>query len=517
MDPSTAEYEAPDQRTTVALIAAIFIAGLCSIVYELLIGTVSSYFKGDSVVQFSLTIGIYMAALGVGAWLSRFIPDNIYLFFLKLETLLGAIGGLSVPILYLVYAMQPGAFQWTAFVLTFAIGTLIGFEIPILTRLLERFYQLKVNISNVLSIDYAGALLATILFPFFLLPGLGPFRSSLVIGMINLGIGFIVLFKFRHKFVQPIWTFWLGLNLCIAVTFVGLFAYANTLTGIWSQALYDDRVVYEEQTAYQRLVITSRRDDFRLFLNGNLQFSSLDEYRYHESLALPALSAHPAAQRILVLGGGDGLLVREILNHAPEAQVILVDLDQAVTRLANEFERLVELNARSLQDPKVEVIHDDAFRWLDEANTPFDIIYSDLPDPNNIALARFYSVEFYRLVRNRLAQGGIFVTQATSPFHATESFWTIEASMQASGFGTVLPYHADVPSFGRWGFVIATDATRDFQTLELPDHTRYLNHEVWTQAKIFPPDELPKNPQTASTLDRPKILNRYLKSVRKWR
>ena len=82
MDPSTAEYEAPDQRTSVALIAAIFIAGLCSIVYELLIGTVSSYFKGDSVVQFSLTIGIYMAALGVGAWLSRFIPDDIYLFFL---------------------------------------------------------------------------------------------------------------------------------------------------------------------------------------------------------------------------------------------------------------------------------------------------------------------------------------------------------------------------------------------------------------------------------------------------
>ena len=157
---------APSSTHVKVLIFSTFIAGLCSIVYELLIATTGSYFLGDSIRQFSLVIGFYMAFMGVGSYLSRLIPDRLLLqAFVLFEILLGLAGGLSVPLLYFSFAYLE-FFQGALLLATSLVGVLIGLEIPLLSRLMSHNFPLKDNISNILSLDYLGALIATLLFPF---------------------------------------------------------------------------------------------------------------------------------------------------------------------------------------------------------------------------------------------------------------------------------------------------------------------------------------------------------------
>ena len=513
--------EASDKNITtkhsVALVISIFIAGLCSIVYELLIATVSSYFLGNSVVQFSITIGVYMAALGLGAYLSRLVKGNVYRFFVGMEILLGAIGGLSIPILYATYALAPELFQICSVVLTLIIGVLVGYEIPLLTRLLEKFYALKVNISNVLTLDYAGALLATLLFPFVLLPLLGPFRSSLVLGLTNMLIGYLVLIRFSDRFETRERKRMLICSSGVVAVLATVLIASQTLVGIWSQNLYSDRIIFQKRSSYQEIVMTLRNDDLRLFLNGNLQFAARDEYRYHEALAFPPLSAHGNPENVLLLGGGDGLLTRELLKDKRVKSVTLVDLDPAVTEIAQKHGRLRALNEGSLSDPRVTVIHADAFKWLAQTEERFDIIYSDLPDPNDVSLARFYTREFYSLIRSRLRPEGIFTAQATSPYFARDTFWQIVQAIRASQFEHVLPYHANVPSFGTWGFVMASSRNLEELNYSFPQGLCYVTAENWSAMRHFTPDTDEPSGLKLSTLDRPRVLHSYLRNVYSWR
>lgn len=509
---------APAHRDSSVLIVAIFIAGLCSIVYELLIGSVSSYFLGDSIKQFSLTIGLYMAAMGAGAFLSRLIQREELARFISLEIVLGLLGGLCVPLLYACYAIAPDAYPLAMIGLILLIGLLIGFEIPLLTRLLERYYTLKVNISNVLGVDYLGALTATLLFPFVLLPFLGTFRSSLLFGIVNMGIGFLMLHHFGPRLARgQRRRQWTGL-LAACGTLVTCMVFAAPLARIWSQSLYEDRILFEAQTPYQKIVLTRYRGDVRLFLNGNLQFSSRDEYRYHEALVHLPLAAQGKPERILVLGGGDGLAVREILKHGAVRSIVLVDLDPAMTNLARTNPLLRELNGDSLDDPRVAVVNADGMRYLDEETGTFDVIIADLPDPNNASLARLYSREFYKLVRRHLRPGGVFVTQSTSPYYARDAFWCIHESMRAAGFTEVTAYHAYLPSFGDWGFNLGTDRPVEAASLAPSVETRFLSAETLPALFVFPADTArPDPPVKVSSLDRPEILPYYLEGWRYWR
>ncbi|MGB0371109.1 MAG: polyamine aminopropyltransferase [Opitutales bacterium] len=508
-----------ERQQTLALTFSVFVAGLCSIVYELLIATVSSYFLGNSVTKFSLTIGIYMAAMGLGAWISRHIQRDEYSFFVKMEIALGFLGGLSVPILFATYSFIPDSYIWVMVLLTAGIGVLIGFEIPMLTRLLERFYTLKMNISHVLSLDYFGALIATLLFPFVLLPWIGPFRSSLLFGIVNMSIGFLVLWKFPNAFNPGARKYYAFLSSSVLTLLVGLLIASQALISNWSDSLYDDTVILEKQTPYQRIVVTRYGEDVRLFLDGNLQFSSRDEFRYHEAIAHPALAQTRNRQDVLILGGGDGLLAREVLKWPDVEQIIMVDLDPAVTDLARAHPLFTQLNDDALKDPRIEVINGDAFQFLDTAEgREFQTIIADLPDPNNISLARLYSREFYRLVRSRLAPGGVFVTQATSPYFATETFWQIQETVSSAGFGDTLPYHADVPSFGDWGFIMAANHSLETELRGLPNELRFLSEEGFPVLTHFSKDLSRDNfAVLPNTLDNPTLLARYLKAVRDWR
>ncbi|RYZ86621.1 MAG: polyamine aminopropyltransferase, partial [Proteobacteria bacterium] len=227
-------------------------------------------------------------------------------------------------------------------------------------------------------------------------------------------------------------------------------------------------------------------DDFRLFLNGNLQFSSKDEYRYHEALVHVGLSSLKDPKRVLILGGGDGLAVREILKYPSIEEVVLVDLDSEMTDLFTHHEALTQLNGNALNSPKVKVINDDAFLWLKSNTKKFDFIAVDFPDPSNFSVGKLYTNSFYRLLNAALADDGVGVIQSTSPYVAKKSFWCVNHTLQSVGFKTS-PYHVYVPAFGDWGYILISK--NSFKIPEkFPDGLKYLNQDVARTLFVFPQD-----------------------------
>ena len=506
---------AETRRHTQALTLAAFISGLCSIIYELLIATTASYFLGDSVKYFSLTIGIYMAAMGVGTLLSKYIAGDLLRRFVQIELALAVLGGMSVPGLYVAYAFT-GQFLAVYLFFTISIGLLIGLEIPFLTRLMERYCQLRVNIANILSFDYFGALIATVSFPFLLLPFLGVYQSSLAFGLVNMAIAFLVLGVFGGEIGAPARRL-RRLTLLLTLGLGAMLLLAHQFLAHWDQSLYDDRIIHSEQTRYQRIVLTRDRQDVRLYLDGNLQFSSVDEYRYHEALVqIPLAVAHRPVQRVLLLGAGDGLAVRELLKHKTITEITVVDLDPMMTQLGRQHPAVVALNGNSLADARVRIKNADAFGFLQQNRHPFDLIIADLPDPNNTMLARLYSKPFYSRVRDNLTPGGLFVTQATSPYFAPQAFWSIAKTIAASGFATTIPYHAEVPSFGDWGFVLASEARPNLARPVFTVPTRYVERENFSRFFVFDKDTRVEDVEV-NLLDRPILLDYYLQGWRYYR
>jgi spermidine synthase len=502
----------PHHKQSATLIYAAFIAGLCSIIYELLIATTVSYFMGDSVKFFSLTIGLYMAAMGAGSYLSKFITDKLLQRFVIAEVLLGLIGGISIPLLYFTYTTT-ALFYPTYVMLTLSIGFLIGLEIPFLTRLMESYQALKSNIANILSFDYLGALIATIAFPFFLLPVMGIYQSSLLFGLINMSIAAVVLYSFREKLGKTAKKLQL-LTVAMSLVILIMLLFSGQALKEWDQMLYNGRIVHSEQTPYQKITLTKSKDDLRLYLNGVLQFSSVDEYRYHESLVMvPMTYADKPIKRVLVLGAGDGLAVRELLKYPEIQKIVLVDLDARMTELAKSNTHLVDINLASLTHEKVQIVIDDAFVFLEQNKLPFDLIINDLPDPNTIALSRLYSKQYYRLARENLTDNGIMVTQATSPFFVKPAFWSIVKTIEASGFDYAYPYHTNVPSFGDWGFVLSALQPIDLMPKRSLENSYYLSQETLPSMFVFAKD-LQQIEVEINQIDKPVVLNYYLNSWR---
>lgn len=488
------------------LLVAIFSAAICAIVYELLIGSVAAYFLGNSVEQFSLTIGIFLAAMGLGSWLSRFIDDaGLLPRFAQLEIWLGLLGGISIALLYVLYGYTD-YFRFGMIGLIVAIGVLIGLEVPLLTRLLRGYDSLRSALSTVLSLDYFGALVAGLLFPYVLLPFLGSMHTALVTGLANAVVGLAVVLAFRGWLAR--WAFRaLLIQAALVIALLGgLALQAEGLLARWESDLYEDRIVYSEQSAYQKIVLTRRGEHLRLYLNGHLQFASVDEHRYHEALVHPALALAPNRERVLIIGGGDGLTAREVLKYGDVRQIDLVDLDPEVTRLARRNIHMTRLNENSLNRPEVQVYNEDGFLFLQREHIAYGAILIDLPDPREESLAKLYSVEAYRFCRKLLSPGGVLVTQASSPYYAREAYWSIAAALEAAGFA-VHPYHLHVPSFGEWGFHLAGPAGWDPASAEFTVPMRYLDRTVWRSLAVFDRD-MSRLSVDANRLDKP-VLARY--------
>jgi spermidine synthase len=466
---------------TQLLFSALVVAS-CGLVYELVAGTLASYLLGDSVTQFSTIIGAYLFAMGVGSWLSRYIRDALVDNFVRIEILVGLVGGSSAALLFLLFG-EVTQFRIALYAIVGLIGVLVGLEIPLLLRILQGQFELGDLVARVFAADYVGALIASILFPLLLVPRVGLIRTAFLFGILNVAVAWLLLLRpgqLRNPGAHRLAA--LG---AVAALVVGL-VYSDDILALSEQAQYPGQAIFSRSTSYQRIVVTRQADDVRLFLNGNLQFSSRDEYRYHEALVHPLLAEVSTPRRVLVLGGGDGLALREILKYPTVESITLVDLDPEMTALFSRTTFLATLNGGSLRSPKVHVINADAFVWLQSVRTTFDAIVVDFPDPSNYSIGKLFSLTFYKRLNAVLAPGGWAVIQSTSPFVAPQAFWCVDHTLQAAGF-TTAAYHALVPSFGEWGFVLAGRSSFVAPT-ELPKGLRFLTPEVLSQMFSFPPD-----------------------------
>jgi spermidine synthase len=503
MQPPSAVHS---RRRRLILLASIFVVGACGLIYELAAGAVASYLMGDSVTQYSLVIGTFLAAMGLGSWLTQWVRGDLLAAFIRVQLLVGVVGGYSALAVFAAFAHWDDV-TWVVLGLACAVGTLVGMEIPFVLRLLRREAALRVTVAEVLSADYIGALAASIAFPFVVLPLLGLVRASLSFGTLNVLIASLGTALFwrelpgRRRLAS--WN-----ALAWALVAVGLLL-ADRATTWLEDRLYQDEIVLAETTPYQRIVITRWRDDYRLHLNGHLQFSSRDEYRYHEALVLPALGVAmhgpeleslAESLRVLVLGGGDGLAIRQMLPLRNIARIDLVDIDRRMVELFRERAALASLNDGAFSDRRVLAHYEDAMAYLRNSDGKYDAIIMDLPDPSSVETNKLYTAEFFGLALRRLTDRGVLVTQASSPFYARRTFWCIVHTLQAAversdavraggrGARKLVPYHVHVPSFGDWGFVMAAPTALLEDGFALAGEGCFLTQDVFARARVFPPD-----------------------------
>lgn len=495
----------------IALFAAALLVAIGGIVYELILGTAASYLVGDSVLSFSLATGLTLFGMGLGSLLAPRLKWHPATSFAVNEILLGLVGGNSVLVLYLAFSFSK--LHWPAFALiSLMIGVLIGLEIPLLVKMFNAFgRKSSVNLlSKILAIDYFGALLASLVFPLVLLPYLGLMRSTYLVAVLNIAVAVLILFQMKSSRRLLV-----ASSLVLALL-LGLFVAANWLEKTIDSAAYKDPVVWYQQSAYQKIVITHYGQDRRLFLNGHLQFSSLDEARYHETLSASAMTSVVAPKSVLVLGGGDGLLVRELLKYPSVEQITLVDIDPAITELAKTNQLLTEFNQGALNDPKVKIVNQDAFVWAFAANQRFDVALIDLVDPSNERLAKLYSQQFYQQLSKLLTPDGVLVTQATSSFFTPRAFQTVASTVQAALPGRqVVAFNTNIPSFGEWGFVLATARPGLIASQSLPADLKYQNSTLLNFLLKQQPAQLTAQP--VSTLLQPRITEVYNQDMKQWR
>lgn len=467
----------------VLLLISVLVIAACGLIYELLAGTLASYLLGDSVLQFSTVIGSYLFAMGIGSYLSKFVGRGLVSKFVQIELMVGLIGGFSSTLLFLAFAYTQG-FRLLLYVLVLVIGTLVGLEIPLMMRILKDRFEFRDLVAQVLTFDYLGALGASLIFPLWLVPKLGLVRGAIFFGILNAGVALWTTYLFKERIGGLVRLRVLCL-ISMAVLGIGM-SYGNEILDLADSNLYADEVIMARNTRYQRIVVTRWRDDIRLFLNAHLQFSSRDEHRYHEALVHPGMAAVTGARQVLVLGGGDGLAVRELLKYPGVEQITLVDLDPEMTRLFSSHPLLKTLNQGALTKQKVKVVNADAFVWLETDRGVFDFIVMDFPDPTNFSLGKLYTTAFYRLLSKHLSEGGLVVAQATSPLFARQSFWCVAETMKHAGL-KVYPYHAYVPSFGEWGFILG--GRREYHApSQLPAGLRFLTVAMVPQLFQFPAD-----------------------------
>ncbi|MCA0986342.1 polyamine aminopropyltransferase [Guptibacillus algicola] len=491
------------------------IVSICGIIFEVLFGALGSYILGDGVKQYTITISLFLTGMGIGASLSERVVKNLITRFIVIELMIGIIGGVSS---FAVFGITSIAGEESTAIFLYSIilivGGLTGLELPILIRKANEIgVEMNKSTARVLFSDYAGGLVGGLLFAFYLRPEFGLVKSAFLVALINILVAFWMIISFRKEIVKT--SIYIG-----AASFALLLMIAGVLFGeeiafSFEQRLYKDPIIFSEETSYQRIVLTKEQGDLRLYLNGQLQFSSSDEHRYHETLVHVPMAASRDRNNILLLGGGDGLAVRELLKYEEVDSITVVDLDPRMVDIARTNHMLVELNQQAFEDKRVKVVNADAFKFMKNEPDRFDVIISDLPDPNNESLNKLYTWEFYSMLRNHLKQNGAMMVQATSPVFATEAYWTISKTIRETGLYTT-NLHVDIPSFGNWGFVLGTRSQIDSEDLNIQVKTDYLTSEMVPSLTAFGKDEdstITKNGEKVTlepnTLIRPNLIDKY--------
>jgi spermidine synthase len=440
-------------------LASVFFVSLAGVAYELLAASALTILLGASIFYFSLTIGIYLAALGLGGWLSSKIENNlsekliiigsfaaflggflIFLFFGGFGFVFQKLDGSSANILK---GLDFGFFAFNAFAFSaiFILGVLVGFILPLFLRILNKFEDLKNALGKVLFFDYAGAVFASVLVSIFLFPVIGLIKTSFLIGLIGItGIFAMVLFSYYSgdKTKKII----IALSVAVFILNFFGFVFGNKIEKFLEQAQFgENQLLFFHQSPYQRIdFVKNNEGKIKFFLNGHLQFESgLWSDAYHKTFAQPAMALKQNNEnlKVLILGSGDGLLLKEILKYPKVESIVLVDIDKAVVEAAKNLNFMRELNNKSFFDERVEVINADAFKFVENSAKKFDIVFVGFPVPDDFNLLRLYSREFYFNLKKTLNDDGIGVIQSVG--YLTPEQEMILNTVKAAGF-FALPY-----------------------------------------------------------------------------
>ncbi|MFI6085115.1 polyamine aminopropyltransferase [Streptomyces sp. NPDC051217] len=434
------------------ILAVVFVCAACGLVYELELVALATYLIGDSVTQASVVLSLMVFAMGLGSLLAKRLRCRAAVGFGLVEAALALLGGCSAMVLYATFAWM-GESRYALIGFSLSIGILIGAEIPLLMTLIQRVSRQDAGgtVADLFAADYVGALVGGLAFPFLLLPWFGQLTGALLTGGVNVVAGgALVLWVFGRDLTGRERGLLLLVNVLV-LTVLGVAAVmVDDFERAARRAVYGDGVRVAVQTDVQEVVLTGGRGGrggpLKLYLDGRLRVSERDEFRYHEALVHPAMSGRH--ERVLLLGGGDGLAAREVLRYPDVRSVTLVELDPGVARLARTDPALAELNGHAYDDPRLRVEYGDAFAWLRGRGSgsatergPYDVVISDLPNPGITPSAKLYSEEFYGLASRVLAEGGRLAVHAGPPAVRPRTYWTVDATLRAAGFGTS-PYSA---------------------------------------------------------------------------
>ncbi len=501
----------PPSIDKITLIVVAGIIAIGGIIYELILSTATSYLIGDSAKSYSVGIGLSLFGMGIGSLLAVKLYARALANFMATELILSVLGGTSVMILYAAYALT--RLYWLVFVvLTVSIGILIGLEIPLVVRAYKRLkHDQSVFLSRILAADYIGALFGALLFPFVLLPYAGLIRSAIIMGLINVTAVIVLLVRSGRKLKNVLTFSTVGVVLLLVILLIASTSIERGLT----TRNFQDEVIYYKTTQYQKIVMTKRQDDTRLYLNNQLQFSSRDEARYHETLVHSAMTHAEDVSDVLIIGGGDGLVAREVLKYSDVMSVTNVDIDKAMTDLAKDNHILSNINQGSFLSPKVQIINNDAQQHVRNSTSAYDVVIVDLVDPANEKVARLFSTVFYQEIASILKPGGVFISQASSTYFTPNAFWIIANNVEKV-FGSVTPMNVNVPSFGEWGFV-ASYSPEDKPKRQLAVNLRYLNSERLADTRNLPAETLEKKHTiTFNGLSSPQLHHIYNKDLSRW-
>ena len=443
-----------------------------------------------------MIVSIMLFSMGLGSRWSKYFENRLLEKFVLIEFILSMIVAFVSVITYLSAAII-GVEAFIIYSLSIIIGLMIGMEIPLVIRINDSYESLRTNISSAMENDYYGSLLGGMFFAFVGLPYLGLTYTPFILGAVNLTVAISLFFLLKKE--VPANTknrLTILASMATMIIIIGSLTAKKAIT-FGETERYSDDVIYTEQTPYQRITITQAKGEFWLFINGNQQLSTIDEVMYHEPLVHPVMGILKAPRDILVLGGGDGGAVREILKYPSVEKITLVDLDPAMTELGKNYPLMVEMNGNSMNHEKLTIINTDGYNYLEDTKEYFDAIIIELPDPKTVELGRLYSYEFYKLCHRQLRPHGVIITQAGSPYYAARAFNCIDKTMTASGF-TTLPLHNQVITLGEWGWVMGAkniqkqDLKKLVQNADISEiPTRWMNQESFTLVSSFGKNSFP--------------------------
>ncbi len=545
-------FPIPFRHERWALGLLMFLLGGCGLAYEYTLSKIASDLLGNSVQQWATMIATMLFAMGLGADVQKHTPTNVLADrLITTQVMLAVLGGFGPLIMIHGFALLPQLYIIIQYSLAFGVGMLIGYEIPLMMRINEEDEpDMRINLSQVLKMDYIGALVGALLWTFLLVRYLSIDRISFVVGLATMASAILCWFLYRNRLARPRTRLLEILGGLVLVT-TGLII-GRSLTVKAEQFLYRDPVVTSITSPFQHIVLTKNRiGNVRCYINGHLQFNEADEHIYHENLVHPAMHLADRREKVLILGGGDGLALREVLKYPEVREVTLVDLDPMMTGLATTDPDLIRLNGGSMNDPRVlkkaaagviageayqnaqpsqyekfatthhetvklHIINLDAAEYVKSVTGRYDVMIMDFPDPNSPDLAKLYGRPFYDHLENMLNPGAVIVQQSGSCFQAREAYLCVGRTLKAAGFD-VVPYHENVPSFGEWGWWIAKSgqpaaqtrqALADLNELKVP--TRYLTPELVATSLVFGKDQLISKHQDFTSLTQPRVYHYHL-------